>query len=284
MERTVIQLGTGMIGICLCVVVSAAQTAGGSNPHRSESGTPMTVSGCLLQISASSSEKEQQFVLANARRALATAPADAPEPGTPGSGGVSGTAGSGATPQSATGGATPSGARGAGAATVASGTATERYIVTGLGRDELRKHVNHYVALLGSFEKEHRSDRGSAAAGGDRLGGSSSGAAVSSSGATSGLGSVAGSSGSAGTPGAPNPSGASTASGTSTTGATSGAGGVAGSSGSASAPGSKASPNLPTTKTGDAAARSGAIGDAPRFRAASLRMLSDACPSSGTPD
>jgi pilus assembly protein FimV len=279
MTRTALQLGTVMIAICLCVVVSTAQTAKGGAPHSSES-APMTVSGCLLQISASTGGAEQ-FMLANARRVSAPATDDAREPATPGSGGVSGTAGSGATPQSATGGATPSGARGA--ATVASGAAPERYVVTGLGPNELRKHVNHHVELRGSLEKGHPSDRGTAAASGERLGGSASGAGTSSSGATSGLGSVAGSSGSAGTPGAPNPSGASTASGTSTTGATSGSGGVAGSSASAAAPASKASSST-EKKTGDGPSPSGAIGDSPRFRAISLRMIAGACPSSSTPD
>jgi hypothetical protein len=278
MTRAAIQLGTVMIAICLGVVVSIAQTARGSAPQSSES-VPMTVSGCLLQISASTGV-EDQFMLANARRAT-SATADARVPATPGSGGVSGTAGSGATPQSATGGATPSGARGA--ATVASDTAAERYLVIGLDPNELRKHVNHRVELRGSLAKGHPSDRGTAATSGERLGGSASGAGTSSSGATSGLGSVAGSSGSTGTPGAPNPSGTSTASGTSTTGATAGSGGVAGSSASAGAPASKAS-NSPNKKTGEAPTQTGAIGDSPRFRAISLRMISVSCSSSSTPD
>ena len=239
----------------------------------------MTVSGCLLQISPSSS-KEAQFILANAHRTSASV--GAPEAATPGSAGVSGTAGSGATPQSAAGGATPGGQPRA--AIVATGTAAERYLVTGLGPDDLRKHVNHPVELRGSFEKEDRSNRGTAAASGERVGGSSSGAATSSSGATSGLGSVAGSSGSAGTPGAAAPSGASTASGTSTTGATSGSGGVAGSSASAGAPVSEASSNGRTKNTVGAPTRSGAIGDSPRFRAASLRMIAGECRSSSTPE
>lgn len=280
MKRTAIQLGTVVINIGLCVAISAAQTPSGSAPRSSEPAAPLAVSGCLLQISASSAQGEQ-FILENARRTSASASSDAREPATPGSGGISGTAGSGATPQTDTADATPNNARRA--ATVSTGGA-ERYLVTGLNSDELRKHVNHHVELRGSLEKRHSSDRGTAAASGERLDGSAGRAGTSSSGATSGLGSVAGSSGSTGTPGAPTPSGASTASGTSTTGATSGLGGAAASSASESAPGSEASSHLATKKSADAPVRSGAIGDSPRFRATSLRMISGECTSSRTPE
>jgi hypothetical protein len=128
-----------------------------------------------------------------------------------------------------------------------------RYLVTGLDKDELRKHLNHQVEIQGRLDAgSHSGTSGHGTSGSGTSGTESTrpGGGTSSSGATSGAGSTAGSSGSTGT-----------SPGSGTAGQSTGQGA--------------------TAQSGTS--RSGAMGDLPKLEASSIRMISSSCTPSGSP-
>lgn len=192
MRRHIARYGLTAIGICVGMTIVIAQSgsdAAGQRGRGEDVGGPVTVTGCLIEFSNTSSTSDsasassstgspaagasspnsssqtaasqsslttvrEQFVLANARPASASSSAKRPAGNTdtsvPGGAGASGTAGSGETPQSATGGATTPATK---VAPSASGSeiakTATRYLIVGLQTDELRKHVMHQVEVSG---------------------------------------------------------------------------------------------------------------------------------------
>ena len=163
MKRTATQIGVVTIGAWVCVMAGVAGVAGAAreaSSRDSQAGSVVTVSGCLLQISSTantvsgntpdgtttsagsinqpstaSSTGEERFILANVRPAKD----EGQEPGVPGAAG-------------------------------ATGVSAQRSLVTGLSRDDLRKHINHQVELSGRVEESREPDSGRAAAADDRPG------------------------------------------------------------------------------------------------------------------
>jgi hypothetical protein len=121
-----------------------------------------------------------------------------------------------------------------------------RYLVSGLDKDELRKHINHQVEIQGRLE-----------------GGHGTGMSTTSGSTGSGAGSTPASGG------------------TSSSGATSGAGSTAGSSGSTGSTGRTGTAVQGTEGHGGMSA-SGAMRDLPKLNGSSIRMISASCSASGS--
>jgi hypothetical protein len=122
-----------------------------------------------------------------------------------------------------------------------------RYLVSGLDKDELRKHLNHQVEIQGRLE---------------------GGRGAGTSGASGSTGSGAGSTPATG--------------GTSSSGATSGAGSTAGSSGSTGSAGRTGTAGQ-GTEGQSGTSGSGEMRDLPKLNASSIRMISSSCTGAGSP-
>jgi hypothetical protein len=144
-KRTAEQLGIVTLLTLVCVAAAVARegaqeaTARGNQP-----GSVVTISGCLLQISSSGT----------------TIGGNAPD-------GTAAVAGPINQPSTAA-------ATGEERFILAIGQSARRYLVTGLSRDDLRKHIHHEVELSGRVEESPLSGSAGTPAAGDRLGGTAS--------------------------------------------------------------------------------------------------------------